>query len=145
MTPPDGYQSAMAADHQPAVQDEPSRLATAAGFFREPDTPPAQLSPKRFAEVLGIDLQTLAAQARVHRNTISRAPGSASVQHFLRQVLRVLKAAEDLSSDRDQAVLWYRNEPLAVFDYQTAEQLVASGRAEDVLRYIAALEAGAAG
>jgi hypothetical protein len=32
-----------------------------------------------------------------------------------------------------------------VFDYQTAETLVSAGRAEDVLRYIVSLEAGAAG
>ena len=123
----------------------PTRLDHVAASFQEPDTPPAQLSPKRFSEVLGIDLQTLAAQARVHRNTISRAPGSQSVQNFLRQVLRVLKAAEDLSGDRNRAVSWYRNEPLAVFDYKTAEQLVAEDRAEDVLRWIASMEAGAAG
>jgi len=92
-----------------------------------------------------IDLQTLADQAHVHRNTVAWAPGSASVQHFLREAIRVIRAATDLSGDVHRALFWYRNEPLAVFDYQTTETLVSAGRAEDVLRYVVLLEAGAAG
>jgi hypothetical protein len=42
-------------------------------------------------------------------------------------------------------MFWYRNEPLPVFGYKTAEQLVSDGRAEDVIRYVVSLEAGAAG
>lgn len=58
-------------------------------FLRDQEIGAAVLSPKRFSEALSIDLQTLAAQAHVHRNTISRAPSSASVQSFLREALRV--------------------------------------------------------
>ena len=47
-------------------------------FLREADTSAPVLSPKRFSQALHIDLQTLAEQAHVHRNTISRAPGSRS-------------------------------------------------------------------
>jgi hypothetical protein len=54
----------------------------------------------------------------VHRNTISRAPGSRGVQDFLREALRVIKAAE---------------------------RLVSEGRSDDLLRYVASIEAGAAG
>ncbi len=75
-----------------------------------------------------IDLQMLAEQAHVHRNTISRAPGSRGVQDFLRE-----------------ALFWYRNEPLSVFGYKTAERLVSEGRADDLLRYIASIQVGAAG
>ena len=103
------------------------------------------LSPKRFSDVLSIDLQTLAGQAHVHRNTLSRAPASESVQHFMREALRVLRAANDLTGDVGRAIFWYRNEPLPPFNYKTAEQLVSEGRSEDVLRYVESLEAGAAG
>ena len=120
-------------------------LGQAIAEFQEAGDPPAQLSPRRFIELLGMDLQTLAAQAHVHRNTLTRAPGSPGVQRFLREVLRVLKAAEDVSGDRNRAIAWYRNEPLAVFDYKTAERLVAEGRSDDVLRFVASFEAGAAG
>lgn len=113
--------------------------------LRDPDTPAPVLSPKRFSEALNIDLQVLAKQARVHRNTIARAPGSQGVQDFLREAIRIIKAATDLNGDLNKALFWYRNEPLAVFGYKTAEQLVSEGRTEDVLRYIASLDAGAAG
>ena len=84
-------------------------------------------------------------QAHVHRNTLSRAPASESVQRFMREALRVLRAADDLTGDVGRAIFWYRNEPLPSFNYKTAEQLVSEGRAEDVLRYVESLEAGAAG
>lgn len=115
------------------------------GLLRAPHPGISTLSPKRFTEALSIDIQTLAKQAHVHRNTISRAPESESVQRFLREALRVLRAAMDVSDDIGDAIFWYRNDPLPVFGYKTAEQLVTEGRAEDLLRYIESLEAGAAG
>ena len=114
-------------------------------FLRETDTPAPVLSPKRFSQAMHIDLQMLAEQAHVHRNTITRAPGSRGVQDFLREALRVIKAATDLSGDLSKALFWYRNEPLSVFGYKTAERLVSEGRTDDLLRYIASIEAGAAG
>jgi hypothetical protein len=116
-----------------------------AEFLRDPDSPAPMLSPRRFSEALHIDLQTLAEQAHVHRNTISRAPGSRGVQDFLREAMRVIKAATDLVGDLDRALFWYRNEPLSAFGYKSAERLVSEGRTDDVLRYLASLEAGAAG
>jgi len=47
--------------------------------------------------------------------------------------------------DLNRALLWYRNEPLSAFGYMTAEQFVREGRREDVLMYIASIEAGAIG
>ncbi len=114
-------------------------------FLREQEVGAAAISPRRFSEVFSMDLQTLAAQAHVHRNTISRAPASEGVQRFLREALRVIRAAADLSGDVDRALFWYRNEPLQPFGYKTAEQLVSDGRTEDLLRYIVSLEAGAVG
>ena len=114
-------------------------------FLREADTPAPVLSPKRFSQAMHIDLQTLAEQAHVHRNTISRAPGSRGIQDFLREALRVIKAATDLNGDLNKALFWYRNEPLSVFGYKTAERLVSEGRTDDLLRYVASIEAGAAG
>jgi len=113
--------------------------------LRDPDSSAPIVSARRFGEALHIDLQTLAQQAHVHRNTLSRQPASESVQRFLREALRVIRAATDISGDVNQALFWYRNEPLPVFDYKTAEQLVSDGRTDDLLRYILSLEAGAAG
>ena len=114
-------------------------------FLKDPDEPAPVLSPKRFSQAMHIDLQTLAEQAHVHRNTISRAPGSRGVQDFLREALRVIKAATDLNGDLNKALFWYRNEPLSVFGYKTPERLVSEGRTDDLLPYMASLEVGAAG
>ncbi len=114
-------------------------------FLREADVHGPLLSPKRFSQTMNIDLQTLAEQAHVHRNTISRAPGSRGVQDFIREALRVIKAATDLNGDLNKALFWYRNEPLSVFGYKTAERLVSEGRTDDLLRHLASIEAGAAG
>ncbi|AUB82888.1 hypothetical protein [Candidatus Thiodictyon syntrophicum] len=64
---------------------------------------------------------------------------------FLREALRAIRAAADQCGDLDRALFWYRNEPLPPFGYKTAEQLVSDGRTDDLLRYIASLETGAAG
>ncbi|WP_186083576.1 antitoxin Xre/MbcA/ParS toxin-binding domain-containing protein [Burkholderia gladioli] len=113
--------------------------------LREPDTAAPILSARCYAAALNIDLQTLADQAHVHYDTVAHAPQSVGVQRFLREAVRVIHAATDQSGDVHRALFWYRNAPLPAFDYQTAESLVSAGRAEDVLRYVASLEAGAAG
>ncbi|WP_423379490.1 hypothetical protein [Burkholderia sp. LMG 32019] len=62
-----------------------------------------------------------------------------------RDVLEVLSATAEVSGDRWRAIRWFRNEKLSVFDDKTAEQLVLEGRRDDVLRYLKALDTGAAG
>ncbi|WP_211445260.1 DUF2384 domain-containing protein [Collimonas humicola] len=109
-------------------------------YLRDPMQGMLALSPKRFADVLGINLQTLAVQAHVHRNTVSRSPRSESVQRFLREALRILRAAFDHCGDIQQTIFWYRNAPLADFQYRTAEQLLVDGYSQDVVDYIERIE-----
>lgn len=109
-------------------------------YLRDPIQGMAVLSPKRFVDALGIDLHTIAAQAHVHRNTVSRSPRSESVQRFLREALRVLRAAFDLCGDIGQAIFWYRNTPLASFQYRTAEKMVIDGDSEDLVDHIVQLD-----
>ncbi|WAG17942.1 DUF2384 domain-containing protein (plasmid) [Burkholderia gladioli] len=60
-------------------------------------------------------------------------------------MVRAIHAATDRSGDVHRALFWYHHAPLPAFDYQTAESLVSAGHAEDVVRYVTSLEAGAAG
>jgi DNA-binding phage protein len=108
--------------------------------LRDPAFAAPIVSARRFSEALHIDMQTLARQAGVHRNTLSRTPASESVQRFLREALRVIRAATDIHGCVKQALFWYRNEPLSEFEYKTAEQLVSSGRTDDVLKHIVSNE-----
>lgn len=104
------------------------------------------LSPTKFIQMMNLDLATFAERARVHRNTVSRAPASASVQAHIRETVRVLRAVFDLTGgDMDKAKAWFKNEPLPEFDYKTAETMVAAGKADDVIKLIEMYEAGAAG
>ena len=78
-----------------------------AGFMRylcDAATSPASISPKRFGQVLRVDMQTLATKAHVHRNTISRAPDAESVQHYLRESVRVVRAATDIAGSVEEAI-----------------------------------------
>ena len=92
-----------------------------------------------------MDIQTLAVRAHVHRSTITRAQGAEKLQAFLRDAIRVLGAAADINGNLPDALFWFRNEPIAIFDYQTPEQLVSDGRANDLLRYTQSLRAGVLG
>ncbi len=114
-------------------------------FVRDPKTNLPVLSPSRFSTLLNIDLKTLASQAHVHRNTLRLSPQSQTIQNFMREIIRVLRAASDISGNVPKTLFWYRNEPLPVFGYKTAERLVEEGRTDDVIRYLSSLSAGAAG
>ena len=104
------------------------------------------LSPAKFIEMMGLDIASFARDAHVHRSTIIRAPAAQSVQSHLRVSLQVLAAVATASEgDLQDAIFRYRNEPLAPFDYRTAESLVAEGRAGDVLDLLESLQAGFVG
>jgi len=66
-----------------------------------------------------------------------------SSTHTIQKVLAA--ATEVAGGDLEAAILWYRNEPLALFDCRTAESLVAEGRAADVLNLLESIQAGFVG
>lgn len=104
------------------------------------------LSPAKFSEMMGLDLDSLATHARVHRDTVTRSPAAESIQSHIRTTLQVLAALMAVPGDDLQsAIFWYRNEPLAAFDHKTAELLVAEGRASDVLDLLGSYQAGFVG
>lgn len=76
---------------------------------------------------------------------MAHVPGTASVQTFLRQIASVLRAAYEITGDRDKALWWYRFEPLQTFSYKTPQQLVAEDRTADLLAYLESVAAGASG
>ena len=114
-------------------------------YLHDVDVSPASISPKRYGLVLRVDMQTLAANAHVHRNTISRAPDAESVQRYLRESVRVMRAAVDIAGSVEEAIYWFKNNPLPVFDYKTPQDLVSEGRTEALVRYIQSLQAGFVG
>lgn len=68
------------------------------------------------------------------------------IQSSIPPIQQVVAAATAVSGgDLEAAILWYRNEPLAPFDYKTSESLVAEGRAADVLDLLESFQAGFVG
>jgi hypothetical protein len=110
--------------------------------LREPDT--AYISPKRLSSALGVPAQGMAELAGIHRNTL-RNPASDRLQGRLREIVKALVAAADLTGDVKKAAYWYRNEPIGDYGYRTAAELVAEGQLQAVLAYLADLADGAAG
>ena len=58
---------------------------------------------------------------------------------------RIMEVATVLSRDAAKAAVWYSGEPIACFGGKTANQLIDEKRGEDLLLYLASLEAGFAG
>jgi hypothetical protein len=63
----------------------------------------------------------------------------------MREMVKVISAATELTGDIDKAIYWYRNEPITDYGHRAAAELVADGHAEAVLAYIRDLENGAHG
>lgn len=103
------------------------------------------LEPTRVAAALELQMQELAALAGVHRATVREAPSNVRLQTFMREALRVIALATDISGDQAKAIFWFRNEPLRDFGYVTAEKLVSSGEVEAVVSYLQSIEAGSSG
>lgn len=102
------------------------------------------ISPLRLSKALGVKVTSLAELTGVHRNTL-RNPSSERLQGRMREMVKVISAAAELTGDLDKAIYWYRNEPIADYGYRTAGELVADGQVEAVLAYIRDIENGARG
>jgi len=104
------------------------------------------LSPAKFIEMMDMGIDSFSRDARVHRSTVIRAPAAESIQSHIRVSLQVLATLVAASGGHLQdAIFRYRNEPLAPFNYKTAESLVAEGRVTDVLNLLESFQAGFVG
>ncbi|MER8367638.1 MAG: DUF2384 domain-containing protein [Mesorhizobium sp.] len=119
--------------------------AMVSGFvdsLQEPRTP--YISPQRLSKALGVKIANLAQLTGVHRNTL-RNPSSERLQGRMREMVKVISAATELTGEVDRAIYWYRNEPIADYGHRTAAELVANGQVEAVLAFVRDLENGARG
>jgi hypothetical protein len=129
----------------PATAKAGTRAARMGRFvesLQEPHKP--YISPTRFSKALGVNLSAMAVFAGVHRNTM-RNPASERLQERMREMIKVISAATELTGDLMKAIFWFRNEPIADYQHMTAAELVAKGHVEAVLAYLRDLENGANG
>jgi Protein of unknown function (DUF2384) len=101
-------------------------------------------APRKIAEVLRTTSEEVARTAGLGRDAVQRKERVRSdrTQRRLREMVEVLNKVEPRFGSALMAYAWYRSEPLPGFSGQTAMQLVRSGRADEVLDYIDAVDAG---
>ena len=102
------------------------------------------LTPRKIAQRLRTTSEDLARSAGLSKGAVQPKDRIASgeTQRRLRELVAVINKVEPRLGSALMAYAWYRSEPLPGFSGQTAMQLVRSGRAEDVLDYIDAVDAG---
>jgi hypothetical protein len=101
-------------------------------------------APRRIAEAFRTTSEEVARTAGLGKDAIQRKDRirSDKTQRRLREMIEIINKVEPRFGSALMAYAWYRSEPLSGFSGQTAMQLVRSGRAEDVLDYIDAVDAG---
>ena len=101
-------------------------------------------APRKIAEAFRTTSEEVARTAGLGRDAVQRKDRirSDKTQRRLREMVEVINKVEPRFGSQLMAYAWYRSEPLPGFSGQTAMQLVRSGRADDVLDYVDAVDAG---
>ena len=99
---------------------------------------------RKIAEAFRTTSEEVARTAGLGRDAVQRKDRirSDKTQRRLREMVEVINKVEPRFGSQLMAYAWYRSEPLPGFSGQTAMQLVRSGRADDVLEYVDAVDAG---
>ncbi len=101
-------------------------------------------TPRKIADAFRTTSEEIARTAGLGKDAIQRKDRirSDKTQRRLREMIEVVNKAEPRFGSALMAYAWYRSEPLSGFSGQTAMQLVRDGRADEVMDYIDAIDAG---
>lgn len=101
-------------------------------------------SPRKLADALQTTSDEIARTTGLGKDAIQRKDriSSDKTQRRLREMSEIINKVEPRFGSALIAYAWYRSEPLTGFSGMTAMQLVRDGRADDVLDYIDAVDAG---
>lgn len=101
-------------------------------------------APKKLAELLLTTVEELARSLGLGKDAIQRKDRIRSdrTQRRMRQMIEILNKVEPRFGSPLAAYAWYRSEPLPGFDGRTAMQLVHEDKADAVLQFIDAVDAG---
>lgn len=101
-------------------------------------------APRKIADAFRTTSEEVARTAGLGRDAVQRKDRvrSDKTQRRLREMVEVINKVEPRFGSTLIAYAWYRSEPLPGFSGQTAMQLVRSGRTDDVLDYVDAVDAG---
>lgn len=97
-----------------------------------------RIAPQRVANDFGMSKLQLAETAGLRRETLYRAEriGAPKAQGRLREMLEIISIVAEWAGGKEQAMAWYRAQPLPSFGGRTAEALVKDGKAAAVRNYL---------
>jgi hypothetical protein len=101
-------------------------------------------APRKIADAFRTTSEEVARTAGLGKDAVQRKERVRSdrTQRRLREMVEVINKVEPRFGSALMAYAWYRSEPLPGFSGLTAMQLVRSGRSDEVLEYIDAVDAG---
>ena len=85
------------------------------------------MSKSQLAETIGLGRETLYKAARAQ---------AAKTQSRMREMLEIIGRISAWAGGKEQAMAWYRAQPIAAFGGRTAESLVKSGQAGPLRDYL---------
>lgn len=91
------------------------------------------MSKTQLAETVGLARESLYKSARV---------GTFKTQARVREMLEIISRVADWAGGKEQAMAWYRAQPIPAFGGRTAEALVKDGKAGAVRDYLDHLAVG---
>ena len=96
------------------------------------------VSADRVATTFGMSKTQLAETVGLRREALSKAlrQRAPKTQSRLREMLEIVGRVSDWAGGKEQAMAWYRAEPIPAFGGRTAEALVKSGQAGAVRDYL---------
>lgn len=97
-----------------------------------------RIAVEQVADGFGMSKGQLAETAGLARETLYRTARSqtAKTQARLREMLEIISRVSDWAGGKEQAMAWYRAQPLSAFGGRTAESLVKDGKAGAVRDYL---------
>ena len=100
--------------------------------------PGGKIAADEVADGFGMSKSQLAETAGLARETLYRAERSrgAKTQGRLREMLEIISRVSEWAGGKEQAMAWYRAQPIAAFGGRTAEALVKDGKASAVRDYL---------
>lgn len=101
-------------------------------------------APRKIADAFRTTSEEIARTAGLGKDAIQRRDRvrSDKTQRRLREMVEIVNKVEPRFGSALMAYAWYRSEPLPGFSGRTAMQLVREGRADEVLDFIDAVDAG---
>ena len=101
-------------------------------------------APKKIAQAFRTTSEEVARTAGLGKDAVQRRDRvrSDKTQRRLREMVEIVNKVEPRFGSALMGYAWYRSEPLPGFSGRTAMQLVREGRADEVLDFIDAVDAG---